>query len=340
MNPVRIALVGCGVISEHHVRGHAAHSHRGRITLCCDIDLKKAFERADQVEALTGERPAIVDDYAAVLANPEIDSIELCTPSHLHTEPVIAAARAGKHVSCQKPLALTLADCDAMISAATEAGTILFYAEMFRVWEPVMIANRVIAEGGIGQVVGLQATYAHWQGGEYAHTAWRYDPKIAGGGQLIDGGIHWVDILRTIGGPISSVSCFAHRVRPELGGEDTTAVIFRYADDRLGTLMATHACALGFPGPSVFVLGTEAVLSFGGPLGSLVKHSRRLPDGHEVLLNKGLDPFVSMAGHYLDVLAGAPNLCSAESGREMLQIVLAAYRSAEIGRAVNLDEIN
>lgn len=332
---LRVALVGCGLISESHVQAYQQHAGRARISVCCDIDGERAARRAAQAG---GARP--VTSYDEVLADPEVDAVEICTPHHLHPAAVVAAARAGKHILCQKPLAKTIAECDAMIDAARDAGVVLFYGEIMRTMPAADVARAAIAGGRIGQVIGVQATYAHWQGGAYLNTAWRYDPAITGGGQLLDGGIHYVDLMLNLIGPIESVSCATTRFRPELGGEDTAALHARFAGGQLGAMFASQAAGVWYPGATFVVFGTAGVLALGGMFGGVTLHRADLPDQGEVLLAPGADVFAAMTGRYLDtVLDGAPNPSPPELGRENLRVVLAAYESDRLGRAVRLDEI-
>jgi predicted dehydrogenase len=190
----------------------------------------------------------------------------------------------------------------------------------------------------------VQATYAHWQGGKYLSTAWRYDPRIAGGGQLLDGGIHYIDLMLHLGGPIQSVSCFATRFRPELGGEDTAVVNARFEGGQLGTLFSSQATGVWFPGASFVAFGTEGVLTIGGPFVSnqtaLSLYRADLPNQRSVLLEAHDNGFAVMIERYLDtVLNGAQNPSPGEVGRANLRVVLAAYESARLGREVRLEEI-
>jgi predicted dehydrogenase len=201
--------------------------------------------------------------------------------------------------------------------------------------------KRAIDQGRIGRLIGMQATYAHWQGGKYLSTAWRYDPQITGGGQLLDGGIHYVDLLLHLGGPIRSVTCFTTRFRPELGGEDTATVNVRFTGGQLGTLFSSQAAGMWYPGASCVAFGTEGILTLGGPHGALNLHRTDLPGQHQVLLEAQDDSFAVMTGRYLDtVLNGAPNPSPGEIGRDNLRVVLAAYESARLGREVRVEEIN
>jgi predicted dehydrogenase len=172
-------------------------------------------------------------------------------------------------------------------------------------------------------------------------TAWRYNPDITGGGQLLDGGIHYVDVMLHVGGPAESISCFNTRFRPELGGEDTAVVNVRFQEGgHLGTLFASQAAGIWFPEATFAAFGTEGVLTMGGSQGALVLHRPDLPNRREVLLEKGGNDFAVMIGRYLDaVVDGAPNPSPGEIGRENLRLVLAAYESAQRGCTVRLDEM-
>lgn len=332
MNFLNVALVGCGIISEQHIRAYSQHAGRARIITCCDPDSTKATQRASEV----GEARAVTS-FDEVLRDPEVNAVEICTPHHLHAEAVIAAARAGKHVLCQKPLANTLEECDAMIAATREAGVVLYYGESNHTMPAAVEAKRAIEAGRIGRLTGVQATYSHWQGGQILSTAWRYDPALAGGGQLMDGGIHYIDLMLNIGGPIEVVTCFTTRFRPELGGEDTAVVNARFAGGHLGTLFSSHAVGIGVPQSHFVVYGTEGVLTLGGPHGALALHRKDLPERREELLAHRQESFAVMIGHYLDtVLDGVPNPSPGQVGRENLQVVLAAYESARLGHEVRI----
>ena len=332
MSHLRVALVGCGLVSDAHIHAYAHHADRARITVCCDRDRS----RAEQKASLAGGA-RVVTTIEEVLADPQVDAVEVCTPHHVHTDIVVAAARAKKHILCQKPLARTIAECDLMIDAAKEAGVVLYYGEINRTMEGVVRAKEAIAEGRIGQMVGIQATSAYWQGGIWLDTPWRYDPAVAGGGQLLDGGIHAIDVMLNLGGPIESLTCALTRFRPELGGEDTSIMGVRFEAGPLGTLFSTHAAGSWMFGSGCCVFGTAGVLAIGGPHGALTLYSKDLPDGRETLLEKWGNTFTAMIGCYLDtVLDGALNPSPGESGRENLRVVLAGYEAARTRREVTL----
>ncbi|HEX5323683.1 MAG TPA: Gfo/Idh/MocA family oxidoreductase [Capsulimonadaceae bacterium] len=335
MKFLRVALIGCGIISEWHIRAYKEHADRAKITVCCDTDIERAKQKAE----LAGGAKAVAS-FGEVLADPDVDAVEIATPHYLHCQEVVAAAKAGKQILCQKPLAKTLEECDIMIAAARDAGVTLFYGEMNRTLPAAIKAKEVVDSGRIGRLIGMHGVAAHWQGGDYLNTAWRYDPTITGGGQLLDGGIHALDILLHVGGQVKEISCYTHRFREELGGEDTSVVAARFAGGHLGSLFSSQACGMWHPGAYFTAFGTEGLITLGGtpaPRG-LVLHRPDLPDRHEVLLESSGDPFVAMIGHYLDtVLDGAPNLSPPEVGRETLRVILAAYEAERLGKSISLD---
>lgn len=329
---LRVAIVGCGLISSHHIRAYRHQPERANIVVCCD----PVRERAEQAAELAGGA-RVVTDFAEVLADPEVDSIDLLTPHDHHLAGVKLAAQYGKHVLCQKPLARTLDECDEMIVAARDAGICLYYGELSRTSNHALAARRAIDEGRIGRVIGLQGTYSNYQTGDYLKTAWRYDPGKSGGGQLLDGGIHELDYLLHFGGRVEGVMCHTTRFRPELGGEDTASLSLQFENGALGTLFSSHATALWMPEAHCVVFGDQGLLVLGSRHGALTLYRR----GHEpeVLVEHRTNPFDSMVASYLDyVVDGKPCYSSPEQGREILSVVLAAYRSADERREVRLPE--
>jgi predicted dehydrogenase len=127
MPPIRVAIVGCGRISDLHEMGYRGRED-ARIVAVCDAKRKRAQARA---EAWSIAANQVYTDYRKLLADPEIDLVELLVPHHLHAEMTVAACQAGKHVSVQKPMALSTAEADQMIAAADRAGVVLRVYENF-----------------------------------------------------------------------------------------------------------------------------------------------------------------------------------------------------------------
>lgn len=340
---LRVALVGCGVIAPQHVAAFAKQKERAILAVFCDVDGTKADRARALYEQLLGESVGsrILTDYHEVLADESVDAVDLCLPHHLHPDSAIAAARAKKHILCEKPLAITLEDCDRMIAVAKEEGVVLFHGENMRLDPVVNRAAELIAQGLIGSITGLQQTYAHWQP-ESMNRGWRARPEQAGGGQLMDAAIHHVDVLRLLGGEIVQVQAMTTQHRPELGpeSEDTGVLNFRFAPGHLGQLFAGHATRNRGGSPLLTVFGTEGSLSldvFMPRKGLVWFPSNKEP---EIIIehHHWQESFDAEVAHFLDVvLDGVPLRATPEEGRKNVEVILAAYESARTGRLVKLN---
>ncbi len=186
-------------------------------------------------------------DLHAMLADDEIDAVEILSPTHLHKDHVIAAARAGKHVSCQKPMANSVADCREMLAATTAAGVVFRISECFFHYPPLVEAKRLVAEGAIGTPTMLRiktvvgdAVSAFQDGLDPSGYTWRFDGRSPGG-HLFDDMVHKYTVaLWMFPERISSVQAVVRR--GPLFFEAPTAAIFEYErDDLLGTMEVSYA---------------------------------------------------------------------------------------------------
>ena len=340
MNPTRIALVGCGIISESHLRGMAASGERCELAAVCDTDPQKAQAASEVWRKLRPDAPlpAVTPRYDDLLRDASIGAFDLCLPHHLHRAMTIAALEAGKHVLCEKPLALTPEDCDAMADAARKAGKVLMHGENMRTAPNAVTAAELVKSGRVGTVVGVQATYAHWQN-VALNYGWRTEVEKSGGGHLIDGAIHFVDVIRHIGGDISHVHAMTATFRPELGAmvEDTAVLNFRFAAGHLGQMFACHA-SRGRGGSCLMtVFGTGGCLTldaYQAETSVLLFPQAGEPEAFPVS-NSWSGSFAAEIRHFLDVLQNGILLQSTpEDARENLKVILAAYESAKTRREV------
>lgn len=338
----RIALVGCGIISNQHIQALGASRDRAHLVACCDTSLERAEAAVAKARHLmhAGEEIIAVTDFEALLADPTLEALDLCLPHHLHKSMTLSALRAGKHVLCEKPLALTPEDCDTMAQEARTQNRVLMHGENMRTAWSIETAAQAIREGRLGRLVGLQATYAHWQS-EVLNKDWRTRPAESGGGHLMDGAIHFVDVLRHLGGEIVAVHAMTTRFRPELGAdsEDTGVLNFRFAEGHLGQMFASHASRGRGASPLLTVFGEEGCLSLEvvGGGGSVVFYSRQ--GEPEVLLSSHSWQlsFDREIAHFLEVIQeGVPLRSTPEDGRENVRVVLAAYESAQTGQEIAL----
>jgi predicted dehydrogenase len=236
----RIGIVGAGNIASLNVAGYL-DDPRCDVVAVCDPKEGRAAEAA-----LAWGVPKSYTDLDALLADPEVDAVEILTPTFLHHDHVLAAIAAGKHVSCQKPLANTVAEARAMGAAADEAGVILRVSECFRHYPPLELAKQLVRDGAIGRptqlrlrtVVG-QTDSAFQNGLEIEGYLWRMT-ATSPGGHLFDDMIHkYAVALWMFDQDIVSVQAVVRRRDHYF---EPCAAIFEYEDDSvLGTMDVSYA---------------------------------------------------------------------------------------------------
>ncbi|PYN91406.1 MAG: hypothetical protein DMD91_34265, partial [Candidatus Rokuibacteriota bacterium] len=192
MDRVRLAIVGCGNICQLNAPGYLAHPGCAVVALC-DTKWARAELRARQ----WGITPRIYKDYAELLADPTVDAVELLTPTYLHADQIIAALAAGKHVSCQKPIAVSVAEADRIVEAVANARTMFRVTENFLYYPPIVKAKELLDAGAIGEpsLVRIHTTRAKDIVGatltmDPDALVWRRDPGRNPGGALYDDGVH------------------------------------------------------------------------------------------------------------------------------------------------------
>jgi len=166
----------------------------------------------------------------------DIDAVYIATPPNVHPDQTLACADAGKHVFCEKPLGISVADAEAMAAACDHANVQLGTAFMMRFLTQHRAALQLIQEGKLGQLVFGRAQLSCWY--PPMRGAWRQNPVISGGGSLIDMGSHCLDLLEMFFGPVSSLSCFTNRTVHSYASEDSALVSLRFANGALGSVDA------------------------------------------------------------------------------------------------------
>jgi predicted dehydrogenase len=207
---VRVAMFGCGWIQHFHARAVIAHPGGELVAV--------ANHREESALAFAGRYgiARVTTDWEALAADPSIDAAIVSTPNALHAAQCVALLRSGKHVLVEKPMATTLAECDAMLDAAGGSAGSLMVAHCWRFHPDVVAMRARIASGELGEIVKTRGygVHANWGPG-----GWFVDPGLAGGGSLLDMGVHAIDTTRFLLGDPAPV-----RVRAEIGT--------RYADGR------------------------------------------------------------------------------------------------------------
>ncbi len=354
---VRVGVVGCGRIADLQVLGYLAHP-RCRIVAVCDVDGARAAERA---KAWGADR--VYGDLERLLADRDVDAVDILTPHHLHAEQAIAALEAGKAVSLQKPPTRTLAELDAVIAAAGRTGSSLRVFENFMHYPPHRKARELIDAGAVGTPLSIRLKTAAGRPGdgwrvEPSSQAWRMSQAHCGGGPTtFDHGFHCYQMARhLIPAEVERVHAFIHWMR---FGDDAVydgpaLVSWRYAGDppRMGSWEVI--ASLGMRVRSKYyvcddrieVHGSEGIIWVNRCTGKLLDEPSVVlyRDGetrafHD-LETDWADSFRLGGIDFVDALLEGrqPALDGAEA-RKTLAFALAVGRSAAEGREVTLAEV-
>jgi predicted dehydrogenase len=184
--------------------------------------------------------------YEAVLADPQVDAVVLATPHSLHSPQVIAAARAKKHVFCEKPFALTRADAQAAVDATVQAGVTLGLGYNRRFHPEMTKLRQQIRSGELGTILHVEATMTFPNGLFLKPDAWRADKHETPCGALTPMGVHAIDGMIDLCGPIAQVYCQSFRRVVAVDSDDTTSMLFRMRDGMSGYLGTMTATGPGF----------------------------------------------------------------------------------------------
>jgi predicted dehydrogenase len=294
-----------------------------------DAELAALMVRDEQrAKALAEEfgAPSYYSDWRALLADPNVDAVHIATPLYLHAEQVVAAAQAGKNVLCDKPMALTTAECRRMIDACSDNGVHLQIAFLMRFSSIHQRLRQEISQGRFGTILSARASILKWL--PLADDAWRVIPEQGGGGPLMDLGSHTIDLLSFLLGPMKSAVAVASNLASKWRVEDTASVLLSAES---GThVVVEHSFRTKGGDQTVEINGTEgsAVISTPPPGGE--KPTLRIADAQGVHVEPM--PFENyyqlQIEHFSDCLARETEpLVTGEDGLHNLAVIEAAYRS-------------
>lgn len=223
---IGVGLIGAGHFGAVHARAIAAVDGVRLVSVCRE-DSAAAFA------ARYGGRAC--QDWRAVLADPQVDAVVIATPHHLHAEIAIAAARAGKHILLEKPMAPTVAECDAINAAVASAGVTLLIGHVMHFALPCLKAREILASGDLGRpVLGSSWMIKLWM--EENRRPWHL-ARATGGGMLMTAGIHALDrLIWLMGGELAGVQALSGAFFHEQEADDSTLALLRFADGRIGQL--------------------------------------------------------------------------------------------------------
>ncbi len=333
MEKIRFVIVGFGNIGKRHAE-HIRHNKSAQLVAVCDCR-----------EETAGELPAGVawfQEISDMLSIVEADVICVCTPNHLHEPHTIQGLLAGLHVVVEKPMAISVAQCDRMIEVAAETGKIIFAVKQNRYNPPVQAVKQLINQQDLGEVYMIQVN-CFWNRGDayYASSDWR-GRKDSDGGCLFTQFSHFVDILYYLNGGIDSatgsVHNFAHTHNTEV--EDTGSFVLHAINGAIVNFNFTTCAYNSNMEGSITLFGALGTVKIGGQYLNTIEYQKlagpALPDinisarANDYGLYQG-----SMSNHdkviqnVTDVLLlGHPIMTSAEEGREVVRMIEMMYAGA------------
>ena len=194
--PIGVAVIGCGSISHPHFDGWQRLERAGaaRLEVACDSDLERAEARVQQYGAR-----AAASDFAEVMRRPEVQAVDICLPHHLHLPAILAAAAAGVHVLCEKPLVLDMDEAVEAVRACRDAGVKLMTADRDRFEPPARAVKRILNAGLIGDIYHVLERHMLHKDvitqGSRSNMGWKLGKATAGGGALHRDGCYYIDTL-------------------------------------------------------------------------------------------------------------------------------------------------
>jgi predicted dehydrogenase len=340
-------IIGCGWVATPHALGVKALADEDvELVAVADRDL----ERAGQLGQRFGV-PHVLADYEELLRREDVHVVSICLPDYLHEEVAVAAAAHGKHVLCEKPLALDLAGADAMVAACDRNGVNLGVVFNHR-YAPDNIKTRAaIRDGALGRLLLGDVLHSSSLTGDPDNSSpWRGRVGKSAGGVLATQAIHFLDLLLWFAGPVSSVQAHtASLVGQQQDHEDTAAVTLQLQSGALATLVTTNGAPItdDFTGTRVEIQGTEGYIVLEGD--EVRTWSSRVgyqaPAVSLPPLPADTDGAVFGDGHIHQVVdfvralrrgKGAP--IPGADGRHLMAVLSAAYRSASDGGPVAVEE--
>ena len=337
---VRFALVGCGRISANHIDALARHADRAELVAVCD-------NRADALQSAAKRSGAAgFDSLTKLLVASNADIVALATPSGLHPQQAIEAARAGRHVLTEKPMATKWDEGMAMVRACRDARVKLFVVKQNRLNATMQLLKQAVDDGRFGRIfmVNVNVFWTRPQS-YYDDAPWRGRWDLDGGA-FMNQASHYVDMVDWLVGPVDNVHAYTATLARDIEAEDTGVMSLRLRSGGLASInvtMLTHG--KNFEG-SITVLGERGTVRIGGVAVNRIEHwqfDEARPEDEAVKSANYAPPSVYGYGHplyYANVIDTLRGEAHAEvdgyEGLRSLEVVIAAYRSARDGVRVGL----
>ena len=339
MKKVKWGVIGAGGIADRRTIPGLLLAENAELVAVMEVNM----ELAEKIRAKYGCKYAY-ENFQELIDNPEVEAIYIASPVFAHVEPALAVAKAGKHLLCEKPIALSIEDCKKVISACNEAGIKAATGFMMRFGAYNTAIKKFIAEGGIGDVVSARAQFTCWY--PDIPGAWRQEKKLSGGGALVDMAVHAIDILEyIIGSQAKEVAAFVDTRTFNYNVDDSANVLFKlengtvcYVDSHFNVPDEAAKCHLEVYGTRGSIIAektlgqndegkVEIYSSNGG--GYDAAQTRNDVEAKTLEVEFGNMYTREIESFSNSILNDAPIEVPIEIGLHIQQVTNAAYRSAE-----------
>jgi len=341
MKTLNFALVGCGVIAPCHARC-ISELENARLTALCDIVGAKAQKLAETYPA------DVYVDYNELFRRDDIDVVCVLTPSGVHADVGIAAAKAGKHVIVEKPMDVSLAKADALIQSCRQASVKLSCISQHRFDYSIQDLKQAIAAGKLG-ALNFCGSYTQWYRAQayYDSGDWRGTWALDGGGALMNQSIHYVDLLQYVMGPVEEVYALTAALAHErIEVEDIAIATVKFQSGAVGVI---EGMTLAYPGfcARLEVFGTDGGVIIENDqikewkFRSHEPYERSPEEAHLIVGTTSADIWHhshrrQIADMMQAIWEDREPLCNGPEGRKPLEIILAIYQSARARQPVKL----
>lgn len=335
-------IVGTGAIAAYHAACIRELPNCELIAVCSSNE-----ERAQAAAKKFGV--SAYSDYEKMARRPDIQVVCICTQSGAHLEPALAAAQAGKHIICEKPLEISLERADQMIRACRVMGVKLACIFQNRFSADYQKLKRAVAEGKFGRLL-LGNAYIKWfrDRNYYSSSPWKGTLKGDGGAALINQGIHTIDLLLDVMGTVDSVSAQVRTVKHHIEGEDLGLALLNFENGALGAIQASTALYPGYPERlEIFGEKGSAILE-GGRITAWNIHGEESTTSIKEEADSGAsDPMaITHDRHkrqFEDMVEAIREnrepIVNGEEGRKSLALIQAIYYSSKLGKGVELADL-
>ncbi len=328
MDKVRFGLIGCGTMGSS-LANACRTLDNAEMAAICDVDSGKVGELAGRIGA---------DGYTShseMLSKADLDAVIVASPGNMHVLHAVDSAIAGKHVFCEKPMALSVEDCDRMIEAARDHRVKLMIGQVLRYIPVIDRVKNILDSGILGRpfLISMARVGGGWGGWS---RPWRHRRSEVGG-ILFEISVHEIDFMRYIAGDVERVAAFAGRyIHQDIDYEDTIQILLHFVGGGIGSLLAGQSSAMGIRDSKI--LCSEGSIFFEQRDAFIVYKTF---DGEEVILGKDdvkvEDPVRRELRYFAEsIINGTEPPIPGEEGRKAVEVAQAAYLSAERMEEVKL----